>query len=442
MSEKKGLKIFSAIISGSASILFGSFLIYICFLKQFFFIPLSVFFIFEGVFIFLALKSKEEYKALKLLGIFQVISVIIVMTYLLVMILWNNPENMDYFSTNIAIAIYTIIKLITTLINHIPLSKDYSPLHHAYRNNDLISAIYALTLLELVIIVFFDDGDRAIYLYVIEVLTNAILTVIAAFLALSSAIRANAKEHLTPKGKIKHFAGWFKDNEVSMYFSLTFTIYLSVLAAINMQNNKFYIFLFIFYLVMAFLRIIAFIWHKRIVKRNEGCERNINHYSAKIIIFNAFMILLNGNAFAIAALILVLEQMNGTTNFLLFIFLLLPFAILRLLNAINDLKTAKRTNNLYIKGLGYLSLISAIFTLLAMSSLSISYFPETLKALSAYFLFALIQLYLFIMLLIMFIAGFKGLITNRVDRKFLREKRRQEKEALKNKELEEKINGD
>ena len=92
MKKNIVLRILLEIISALASFAIGGFCFYLAKLQNWWFITIGVHFMFEGLFIFVPMFVKDEYKAMRIQGVFQVISVVIMMDYLLVMSLWNDPN--------------------------------------------------------------------------------------------------------------------------------------------------------------------------------------------------------------------------------------------------------------------------------------------------------------------------------------------------------------
>ena len=146
MTKNNAIRILLEIISAIASFAIGGFCFYLAKLQNWWFITIGVHFMFEGLFIFVPMFVKDEYKAMRIQGVFQVISVVIMMDYLLVMSLWNDPnQTMIYWPLSYLIfGSAAVIKLLISLILHISIKKEYAPLSHAYRNNDLLICLKEL----------------------------------------------------------------------------------------------------------------------------------------------------------------------------------------------------------------------------------------------------------------------------------------------------------
>ena len=92
MKQNNGLKILLATISAMVSFAVSGFCFYLSYLHTYWFVLIGIYFFVEGLFILIPLGQKDEYKAMRIQGIFQIIGVIIMMDYLLVMSLWNDPD--------------------------------------------------------------------------------------------------------------------------------------------------------------------------------------------------------------------------------------------------------------------------------------------------------------------------------------------------------------
>ena len=386
MEEKRpshSLSIIFAIISTLVSLFIAGYSFYLSSLGTFWFIPIGIYFVIECVFIIIPLFQKGEYKKMRLQGIFQIITVLLIMPYLLFMILWNDSNAvMDYsFLTYAAFIGASILKVLISVISHFIINKKYQPLLHAYRNNGYIAAFYLGIIFELIIMNQFFPGttinafenilkEKPLWTYIISISVNVISTIVVALLALSTEIRAKTKEELTTTGKIKHTIEWFNDNEVAMFFSLIFTTYLAILALINMKQSIFYIFLFIYYIGTASIRIINYIWHRLILKRCEDNQIKENRLSSWILLFDAVAYLLFSNFLVVGAIFMMVQKANAGTNIYLFLFLIVPMAIMRFITSNKSIKRNRKENNTYKLGVSLIGLVSVFFTLLEIVAIT------------------------------------------------------------------------
>ena len=434
--KNNALKVFLAIISSLVSFTIGGYCLYLSYLGNFWFILIGIYFLFEGNFIFVPLFIKDEYKAMRIQGIFQIIGVIIMMDYLLVMSLWNDPsQTMIYYPQSYSFfGVAALIKLITCLISTIGNNKRYNPLLHAYRNNDLITAFYLIIIIELIIMNQFYPGEsvnifdnlfkqKPIWVYIIDVALNANFTIVAALLALSTDIRSKTKESLSTLGKIKHTIAWFNEHEMSMFFGLIFTVYLASLALINLKQHWVYIVLAAFYLGTGAIRLINYIWHKKIVKQVGDNKFAENRKSSFILLFDAFSYFLFSGVITFAAVFMMSTDAALGKNILLFLFIIAPFGLLRFINAIKTIRVSRRENDTYKLGVGYISLISAFCSLLEIAAISTFFAPKIVKYIAVIFNVAVLQVVVIVICISFIVHFFRSLIINR--------KGREKKEAKK-----------
>ena len=409
---RKGLIILS-IFSSLASFAFGVFALYLSMIGNVYFIPIGIYYLLEGIFLIVPLTFKDEYRGMKYISIFQIVGVILMMCYLLFMIVWSDDGKMLFETTYYVIGGVALVKTITSIISHILLCKEYQPLVHSLRNSDLITLNYLACIVELVICTYFDNPNRRLELYIVEIGTNAILTAVVGFLALSLIIMAYKKEEQSMVGKFKTVGSWFRDNEISLFFGLIFTTYLAIAALINMKNSFFYIFIFIFYFVFALIRLNNWHWHKKIVTNNPGQPERVNHFTSKIMIFDALVIFLVGSAFAVGAILMMLDKFKTETNIYYFLIILLPFTLMRVIMTIVSFRNGKKANDVYFDIKNYLSLISLGFSLLGVIAIACYSLPYAARLAIIIISAILAMLLLQILVLIMLFRGFKGLIVHK-----------------------------
>ncbi|MBO4856814.1 MAG: hypothetical protein J5511_05555 [Bacilli bacterium] len=424
--KNKTSTILLEIISAIASFAIGGFCFYLSYLQNWWFITIGVHFMFEGLFIFVPMGIKDEYKAMRVQGVFQVISVVIMMDYLLVMSLWNDPNNtMLYWP--LAYLIFggvALLKLFISLILHISIKKNYAPLSHAYRNNDLLSSFYLILIFELVLMNQFFPGenlnpftftfsDKPIWVYIIDVALNATFTIIAALLALSTDIRSKTKEELSTGAKIKHTIRWFNEHEVAMFFGLIFTVYLAILALLNAKQHWVYIVLAAFYLGTGLIRLINYLWHRKILKQVGDNKIAENRKSSFILLFNAFAYFFFSGVITFAAIFLMTTDATLGKDILLFLFIIAPFGILRFVNAIKTIRVSRRENNTYKLGVGYISLLSAFFSLLEIAAISTYFAPKVAKYIAVLFNVTILQIVVLVVCITFLVHFFRSLIINR-----------------------------
>ena len=390
--RKRGFSVFIALVSTLVSIVSTVYCFYLASLGTWWFIPLGICFAVGAIFLIIPLFIKDDYKAMHLQGVIQIIGVLLLMPYLLFMILWNDPDGkMNYtYLTYVVFGVGAAIKALLAVVSRIGINKNYHPLRHAYSNNALIMASYLVIIIQLTLVNMFHPGEtlnvfenllkeKPLWTYIIGILVNASFTVLAALLALSTTIRAKTKEELSTANKIKHTIKWFNDNEISMFVGLMFTFYLAVLSLINMKQSFLYILLFVYYVGTATIRIINYLWHKWIQKRSEGNPIKDNRLSSWILLFDAFTYSAFSNVLIVAAVFMMIQKSNAGANIYLFLFFNIPMALMRLSTTKKSIANNKRENNTYRLGVSLIGLVSLFFTLLeiiaiASHGLSVTWF--------------------------------------------------------------------
>lgn len=388
INRHKGYDAFNGLISALISLFIGGFSFFVASKGTFWFFAIGAYFVIEAIFLIVPLFIKDAYKAMRIQGVMQIISVVLFVSYLLFMILWNDPDGkMDYsFYVYLIFGGAAAIKLALSCISFFVIRKGYDPVLHALRNNDLVSAMYFLLIIELIIANQFYPGssysifdnllqEKPLWIYIIGIGLNALFTTFAALLALSTDIRAKTKEQLSTKNKIKHTVRWFNENEVSMFFGLIFTMYLAILALINMKQSFFYIALFAYYVGTAFIRLINYVWHRNIKKE---CGDNLireNRQSSWILLFDAFAYLIFSDVLVIGAIFMMVQKANVGSNIYLFLFMIVPMAIMRFVTSNKSIRNNRRDNNTYRLGVSLIGLVSVFFTLLEIVAISCHQIP-------------------------------------------------------------------
>ena len=386
--KNRELCLLMAILSGLVSILIAGFSIYLAVLGNFWFIAIGVFFLLETWFIIWPLLKSEDYQAMHIQGVTQIVGVLFFMPYLLFMILWNDPNGvMDYSAmTYLFLGVAAIFNVLLYFVNRLMIKEDYHPVLHGYSNNSLINAFYLIIIVQLIIVNRFYPGsttsvfenllrEKPIWIYIIDILINGSLTVFAALLALSTAIRAETKEKLSTKGKIRHTIKWFGDHEISMFFGLMFTLYLAVLSIINMKQSFFYILLFIYYIGNAIIRVTNYLLHQKIQKISNGNQIKDNRYSSWLLLLNALTYLLFSNVLVVAAIFMMIQKANMGSNIYLFLFLSVPMAIYRWFSANKNIRKNRKENNTYKLGISLIGLVNVFFTILEVVAISCHELP-------------------------------------------------------------------
>ena len=425
MNNYRPIKSIFTIISILTSLVLMGYFAYLSFLHIYWFIPLSVYFFFEAIFTLLSITKRDPYDGMRIQGVFQVITVFLTVSYLLAMILWDDlAGTMVYMPTYIVLGTIGGIKLITSIVNYILIKRSYEPMLHAYRNSDLITLLYIIIILTLTVSNYYYPGtgnglleEKPLWIYIIMLVVNSICSIFAALLALSTDIRSKTKEPLSAFGKVKHVFKWVGDNEVVMFFTFIFTFNLIFVAILNVNNSIFYIFVAVYYFIIAFIRFINYLWHKSIVSRCKGNIIKENRKSSFILLFNALMYTLFVDLLCVGMVFLMIDKAtNVGMDINLLLFILIPLCILRFVFAGINIKNHSKGNNTYRVGLAYLSLISAFFSLCEIVAILTRLLPEGVTALRYTIIIVsiiAIKVLVLIIALIFVIYFFRSIILNR-----------------------------
>ena len=416
MRNRKPLIVFMAILSILASIVAGSISFYLSILNNYWFIPLTVYFFLEAAFIFIVAIQKDEYKGMHILGVFEVVNVILVMCYTLVMVLWNDVGDMDFFWAYVFYIGVIGVKFLTFLISSIAIKAEYNPTLHAFRNNDLLTITYLLMILTLIIFKNIYPITDKIWVYVVEAVVNAVLTTLAAFFALSTIIRSKTHEPLSPVGKIKHTIKWFSDNEINIFFSTIFSFYLATMAFANIKRGFVFWFLGIYYVGMAIIRFINYYWHRKIMKRCGDNKIKENRQSSVILLFDAVVFSSFSIFVAIAASAVLYNKINADTNIYFFLFYIIPLGIFRLITATKNSKRYRRARDTYKLGLSLTSLIASFFSLLEIVAVACHAWPVWAKVVIFIIVVIVVEIAVLVVCVIFVVHFFRSLIINRRSR--------------------------
>ena len=210
-----------------------------------------------------------------------------------------------------------------------------------------------------------------------------------------------------------------------MFFSLIFTTYLAILSLINMKQSIFYIFLFIYYVGTASIRLINYIWHRLILKRCPDNQIKENRLSSWILLFDAVTYLLFSNVLVVGAIFMMVQKANAGTNIYLFLFLIVPMAIMRFITSNKSIRKNRKENNTYRLGVSLIGLVSVFFTLLEIVAITCHEISLVLfRYVIISFAIVAMKIAVIVVAIIFVIHWLRSIILNRKskERKMLKEK--------------------
>ena len=447
-SSNRKLAFISALVSSLISLGVGAFSYYVAAIGNYWFWLIGSYFLSEAAFILVPLFFKDEYKGMRFMGAIQIIHIILMMGYLLLMVLWNDSFGFMDQVRVIAYIVYSaaiFLKVLISCINRLIIKKNYNPLLHAYSNLDLIASFYLVVVIELIITNQFYPGEaialldnllkeKPIWIYIIDLSLNATLTIFGALLALSTDIRSKTREQLNTVSKIKHTVKWINDNEVSMFMGLVFTSYLALLALINIRLSIFYIFLFIYYVGTASIRVINYLWHRSIVKRCKGNPIRENRKSSWILLVDSAIYLFFSNVVCIGAAFMMANKANAGTNIYMFLFMIIPMGIMRFVMAIRGIKNNRKKNNTYKLGLSLISLVCAFFSSLEIVAILAHTAPAFVRYAVIILMMIVVKIAVIVVAIIFVTQWFRSMIVNRhtKERRWRRQKEQEQQQLEEN----------
>ena len=138
-----------------------------------------------------------------------------------------------------------------------------------------------------------------------------------------------------------------------------------------------------------------------------------NRKSSFILLFNAFAYFFFSGVITFAAIFLMTMDATLGKDILLFLFIIAPFGILRFVNAIKTIRVSRRENNTYKLGVGYISLLSAFFSLLEIAAISTYFAPKVAKYIAVLFNVTILQIVVLVVCITFLVHFFRSLIINR-----------------------------
>ena len=419
----KKVKNITLLLSILSSLTICGFSGYLFSLSYRWFIAFAIYFALDSLVLLININKSDSYKGMKSLGNFELLGSISMIVVLLAMIFYGSGVDESIFiMTSSILGGVVFIKFIISIINWIYIHKQYAPELHALRNSSLLSIALLVLMLELIIFYRFFPENRPLWVFFIEVGSNALSLVFSAFIALSTIIRGKTKEELTTFKKIEHVKDWFVENEITMIFGFIYTLYISALAIMSASKSAFYIFLAVYYLGMGFIRFINYIWHKGISATSSNKIRD-NRWSSWILLFNAVSFTLFSDVICVGALILMLEKFGSDTNMYYFIFLIVPFAVVRFIFAIRGLKKHTKDNNTYRLGLAYISLLTALMSVMNVVAISCHQVESSIKLGIIIAIVIVLKVFVIILSIAFVVMWFKSLVINRrsKEKKYLKQ---------------------
>ena len=146
---------------------------------------------------------------------------------------------------------------------------------------------------------------------------------------------------------------------------------------------------------------------------NAKTKMGENRSSSWILLFDAIAYTLFSDVLAFGAIMLMTNKVNAGSNIYLFLFITIPFGILKFILAIRAIKSNQDKNNTYRLGLGLIALINAVFSLLEIIAISIHDLTSIFKWFLIVASVSVVKIFVLVVAVIFVIHFFRSLIINR-----------------------------
>lgn len=401
------------IISGLLSISFGVFLL----LHHIDFLFVLIYGAIETIFVLFNLitlkKNREpikQYKFMQITGIFWVvITVISTLLLALLCLRYNGPE-FKYFEVLSSCSILISLKIILAVIEEIMFRKNMDIDLYTSKTINEWSIFFYLHIFLVFLTSIFDGGVKSLPVIIINLVINVIACTMMALYALSLTIIGTEKENLKLIARFKAMIQWFSRKKIFSFVGIFFTYIAAIINLTYLGHNIGYIFIVIFYVFLASIKLGDVIWRIRIEKRNGDNINAIKYYSYKIQLFTSIMIFVLGQTFAAAIIsILITYLIKDNSNNLFFFIFIIPFSALKLFSAIRCFVSAKKNKDPFLYTFGVLSLFVSVTALVGNGLFWLRLIDEKIAAILLVIIYIFMMALFGILSIVMFIKAIIGL---------------------------------
>ena len=213
----------------------------------------------------------------------------------------------------------------------------------------------------------------------IPIAVSAVSSIAAVYFSIVFLISAFRRKALPIKEKFTAIKSFFTKYELSFVFREVYCAIVIVYAFFNVQVNRFYILLGIFYSVIFVVKLITFLWNK-LLEKKEKDPLLLSRKKHWILLFNSVFFLAAGNLLAISSV--ALSAIKASTNLPAWFFIgfMYPFSIMGFILCMIHRSAAKRTDNAYYEARVDQSLITSLFSFLAGIAYFFKYFSNSNSA--------------------------------------------------------------
>ena len=356
------------------------------------FIIVSLIFFTEIIIYLLALFNV---KCIKIASIIQFFHSPLAMVVLLIAIFLNGEANYSLV-TSIGSGVCGVLKNIIVLYYFLDFRKEKEAITYGKLFNSLVSSLYIINLFVVCVTKNHITDISVSASSIILIVVNALSTFAVAYFALAFLITAFSEKVLTFKEKIIAMSQFFMKYRIGFVMSEVFELFTVIVCFINIGKSESYFILFSFYLLIFVVRLVTFLWNRKLEKNESEEEEEIEkiNYEKKrkqiekekklnlsrkkngILLFNSIYFIAASDLLSTTLILMASIKFASTIPAWFFVGFMFPFSIMNIVICIIHRKNARHADNAYIDATSDQSLITSLFSLLAGLSYFLRYISD------------------------------------------------------------------
>ena len=356
------------------------------------FIIVSLIFFTEIIIYLLALFNV---KCIKIASIIQFFHSPLAMVVLLIAIFLNGEANYSLV-TSIGSGVCGVLKNIIVLYYFLDFKKEKEAITYGKLFNSLVSSLYIINLFVVCVTKNHITDISVSASSIILIVVNALSTFAVAYFALAFLITAFSEKVLTFKEKIIAMSQFFMKYRIGFVMSEVFELFTVIVCFINIGKSESYFILFSFYLLIFVVRLVTFLWNRKLEKNESEEEEEIEkiNYEKKrkqiekekklilsrkkngILLFNSIYFIAASDLLSTTLILMASIKFASTIPAWFFVGFMFPFSIMNIVICIIHRKNARHADNAYIDATSDQSLITSLFSLLAGLSYFLRYISD------------------------------------------------------------------
>ncbi|MBQ7276762.1 MAG: hypothetical protein IJS58_05870 [Bacilli bacterium] len=356
------------------------------------FIIVSLIFFTEIIIYLLALFNV---KCIKIASIIQFFHSPLAMVVLLIAIFLNGEANYSLV-TSIGSGVCGILKNIIVLYYFLNFRKEKEAITYGKLFNSLVSSLYIINLFVVCVTKNHITDISVSASSIILIIVNALSTFAVAYFALAFLIAAFSEKVLTFKEKIIAMSQFFMKYRIAFVMSEVFELFTVIVCFINIGKSESYFILFSFYLLIFVVRLVTFLWNRKLEKNEREEEEEIEkiNYEKKrkqiekekklnlsrkkngILLFNSIYFIAASDLLSTTLILMASIKFASTIPAWFFVGFMFPFSIMNIVICVIHRKNARHADNAYIDATSDQSLITSLFSLLAGLSYFLRYISD------------------------------------------------------------------